>query len=90
MRTKLDQLRVNEPLFNLDFYVIVETNLHSNFNSSELGFFSHNKYKSDRDYVNSGVSMGGGVLICIRKKFIFKCLNEFEQLFILVKNGYKD
>lgn len=38
MRTKLDLLRINEPLYTLDFYVIVETSLNSNFLSSELGF----------------------------------------------------
>jgi len=94
--SKLDQLRVNEPLFNLDFYVIVETNLNNNFNSSELGFSSYNKYRCGRDYVGSGVSMVSGVLICIGKKFISKCLNvpptcyELEQLFFLVKIGNKD
>jgi len=69
MRTKLDLLRINEPLFTLDFYVIVETSLNSDFLSSELGFSSFEIYGCDRDYTNSGVNLGGGVLICVKKIF---------------------
>lgn len=95
MRTKLDLLSINEPLFTLDFYVIVETSLYSNFLSSELGFSSYNIYRCDRDYINSGVSLGGGVLICIKKKFFSKCLNvptspDFEHLFVHVRFNNKD
>lgn len=95
MRTKLDLLRINEPLFTLDFYVIVETSLNSNFLSSELGFSSFEIYRCDRDYTNSGVSLGGGVLICVKKKFFSKRLYtlstpNFEHLFIHVRVDNKD
>lgn len=38
---KLNLILINEPLFTLDFYIIVETSLNSNFFSSELGFPSY-------------------------------------------------
>lgn len=94
VRIKFNLIRIKEPLFILDFNVTVETSLNSYFLSSELSFISYNIYRCDYDY-NSGVSLGGGVLICIKKIFFFKCLNvpsnsDFDHLFIYVRINSKD
>lgn len=96
MHTKLDLLHINEPLFNLDFYIIVETNLNCNFFSGELRFSSFNIYKCDRDYINCDVTRDSIILICINKRDVSKQIDisvssiNFEQIFVHVKIGNKE
>lgn len=86
----MDVLRVNESLFNLDFYVVAETNLNNNLFSAELRFSSFNIYRCDGDYVNCGVTQSGGILICANTKYvslqidISKQSTNFELIFAYV------
>lgn len=91
LRTKLHTLRYNVPLFNIDYFVFTETWLSSDITDNELGFDNYNIFRVDRSDKTSNCSRGGGVMICVHKRYdsmkIKVPINSIEQLFVMIKYG---
>lgn len=94
LRTKLNTLRCNIPQLNYDYFGLVETWLHSDITDSELGFDDFTIYRVDRNPITSKCSRGGGVAVCIRKRYqtsrIPVFIDAIEHLFVQVKFNATD
>lgn len=70
LRTKLKDLRCNIILLDFDIFVLTETWLCDSISNKELGFDNYKIYRCDRSQYTSQHSMGGGVLLAIRKTLL--------------------
>lgn len=93
LRTKLNLLRTNVPCLNYDFFALTETWLCDSIHDNELNFKNYNIFRYDRDHHSSKYKRGGGVALCILKKFPAIRLNTpilcLEHLIVEVKLNHK-
>lgn len=93
MNTKINELFISASLTLYDVLFFSETWLNKSVLDGELGFDKYCVYRRDRDPKSSGKTRGGGVMICIAKKYKsrpIKCLHtSLEQVFaeIVVPTG---
>lgn len=94
LRTKLNVLNVNIHCLNYDFYALTETWLCDSIHDNELGFSNFNVFRVDRCLLTSNHNRGGGVAICVNRKFISSQLKppitNVEQVFVEVKINQKE
>lgn len=94
LRTKLNTLHYNILHLNFDYFGLVETGLHSDIIDSEMGFDDFTIYRVDRNPVISKCNRGGGVAVCIRKKYqtsrIPIVIDTIRHLFVQVKFNATD
>lgn len=63
LRTKINTLISNLPLYSHDVFIFAETCFNDDFHFQELGFYSCNIFRFDRCCDSSNFSRGCGVLI---------------------------
>ncbi|XP_050534985.1 uncharacterized protein LOC126902005 [Daktulosphaira vitifoliae] len=71
--------------------MLTESWLNADILDSELGFNDYNVFRTDRSVSTSSYLRGGGVIICVHKKYsskqVFTPITSVEQLFVLVEAG---
>jgi len=92
LRTKLQDLSKSVSLCSYSAIALTETWLSGDFSDAEIGLMNYVLYRCDRDYVNSQVKRGGGVLIAVRKDIPSRLLlanndGGVEQLFVMIGTG---
>jgi hypothetical protein len=79
MRGKVKNLYVNAKSCNFNILIFTETWLNSSFQNEEILDNNWSIFRNDRDYLSSGLTKGGGVLIAIK--------NEFRSEFVCASNS---
>ena len=76
LRTKTMDFYNGLLLNNFDIYVITETWLHPGIFDAELTDSRYDIFRLDRDPVLSGSTMGGGVMVCVRRELRAKSMKS--------------
>jgi hypothetical protein len=76
LRTKLNDCYLSCLSENFDVIVLVETWLHGGISDAEVLDDRYVVYRNDRNVNNSGKSIGGGVLIAVKKFLTSKRLSD--------------
>jgi hypothetical protein len=87
LNTKLFDLTSAIPMISSDIIMFSETWLNKSVKNGELGFKDYCVYRRDRDAETSLKSRGGGVMICVHKKFkscVMKTASAVEQVFVKI------
>ena len=80
LRTKLAECFISCLCENFDVLIFVETWLHPDIKDNEFIDNRYIVYRTDRSESNSTKSIGGGVLIAVKKNFQSSKMNLFSEL----------
>ena len=87
LRTKLDDIYFETVETSSDIIILTETWLHPGINNREIFHTSYNVYRQDRDYLETGLMRGGGVLVAVRDSI---CSERVQVTAATSDSGFND